>query len=169
MADSAACSRLSAEVGYLCPDRNCHRSVAHSRPGAKVALDAATRLRGHILDPSVGQVGNLWRSFIRFNSLSMDQSPLCGEEHRPVGGKHLLQQGDLAPRRYQQDNQHRCQLKAAGTCYRCGYCNLLAAVCAQRFKSMGHVPPLSLRRILWSCGSSLWYRPWLLCIPSPLL
>ena len=68
-----------------------------SRPGTKVALDAATRLRGHILDPSVGQVGNLWRSFIRFNSLPMDQSPLRGEEHRLVGGKQLLQQGDRHP------------------------------------------------------------------------
>jgi hypothetical protein len=43
------------------------RPFGCSGPCSKVALDAATRLRRHILDPSLGQVGNLRRHLDHFS------------------------------------------------------------------------------------------------------
>src|ERR1019366_8631049 len=161
--------QLSVEVGSPCPDCDWRGSVAHSGPSPRVALDAAARLCGHILDPSVCKVGNLLPDSIHFSTLSVDQCRLCGKEHRRVEGSQLLHQGDYSPRRRQQDNQHRCQPQAACICYRCGHCDPLLAVRAKYFGSMGHVSPLSLRRVVRNCRPSFWYRPWVLCIPPPLL
>jgi hypothetical protein len=58
---SSTVHQVSGEVGPVCAGWNWCRSFGCSWPCPKVALDAATRLRGHFLDPSLGQVGNLRR------------------------------------------------------------------------------------------------------------
>jgi len=58
------------------------------------------------------------------------------------------------------DSQHRSQPKNTCICYRCGYCCPLAALCVQHFQSMGHIPPLSLRRAVRGCGTLFLVLTW---------
>ena len=93
----------------ICSDRIRRRSDSPPRPNPKMALDAATRLRGHLLDPSVRQVGDVWRGFGPFISLSVDQSPLCSQEHRHfTGARPFAQSCYCLPFRQGRRRLRRC-------------------------------------------------------------
>jgi len=157
----------SAEVGFLCPDCNCHRAVARSRPGTKVALDAATRLRKHLLDPSVCPVGlfgvalfvsilYLWIN-LRFAARNIDVSE--GSSFFSKAIRHPLTPAGQST---------STSARSCCACFRSGIV-IFSLLLRLIFRSVGHVPSLSLRRIIRDCGPSLWYRPWVLCVSPPVL
>jgi hypothetical protein len=71
--------------------------------------------------------------------------------------------------RCRQKNQHRFKPEGTGVGHRCGRHVRLVDICSWSFESMGHLSPLSLRRIVRSGRPALWGRPWLLLLPPSIL
>ena len=123
-----------------------------------MAVDAAARLRRHLLDAAIGSVGDVLFGFRLRPSVPVGQSPSgCSKQRR-------------FPRdRSGRANRHRF-FSQAFEADRCpGQCRRRLILCAWFLCPMGYLPPLSLRRIVRSVRSALRGRCRVLSLSSALL
>ena len=164
-------------MGLIVSSRLRHCSGSPSRTNPKVALDAGTRLCGHLLDTVVGQVGNVRCGLGIRISLSVDQRSFCGQAHRPftlespsfeghdrVSCRKSPRRCGCAPR-----NQHRFESQTVDVGERCGRNVRFSYVCGRSIFPVGHLSQISVWRVFWPQRPSLWSGPWLLLIPASVL